>query len=110
MSQPADCPLCRRPAALTTRDFGERKHYQCPHCKEFVVTASAQRRLANTTEERLAYFAGLARKGWDDSLLVISRAPTSDPSEPPMLQSQFLARRQAFGMTSASDTMNHPFR
>lgn len=100
MPQQIDCPLCRRPATLTTRDFGQRKHYECGHCKEFVVTASAERLLSKVTEERLAYFSGLARKGWDDNLLVISRAPTSDPGEPPMLQSQFLARRQAFGLAS----------
>ncbi len=98
MPQQTECPLCLSPAALTTRDFGERKHYECAHCKEFVVTASAERMLEKATEERLAYFSGLARKGSDDNLLVISRAPRSDPGEPPMLQSQFLARHQAFGL------------
>lgn len=100
MSQQTECPLCRGPATLTTRDFGERKHYQCTHCKEFVVTTSAEKLLAKVTEERLVYFSNLARKGWDDSLLVISRAPASNPGEPPMLQSQFFARCQAFGLAS----------
>jgi hypothetical protein len=96
--QQIDCPLCHRPAAVTPRDFGARKHYECAHCKEFVVTTSAERLLARKTEERLVYFSGLARKGWDDSILVIDRAPTSDPGEQPTLQSKFLSRRQAFGM------------
>lgn len=103
-----NCPLCHGPAELTVRDFGARKHYQCVHCKEYVVTTSAQRLLAKVTEERLTYFSGLARKGWDDNLLVISRAPTSGPGEPPMLQSQFLSRHQAFGLASPSDTVNRP--
>lgn len=87
------CPLCESAAQFDFHDYENLKRYKCPHCKEYVISRAAERML-NDHSARKTALAQLALKGWDDSLLVITRGPVS-AEQPSELHAQFKSRREA---------------
>lgn len=87
------CPLCESAASFDLHDYENLKRYKCPHCKEYVISRTAERILKDHPTRKKA-LAMLATKGWDDSLLVITRGPVSE-QQPSELHAQFKSRREA---------------
>lgn len=52
MSEKSICALCEKVASYEIRDNGKRKLFFCDTCKTFIITDTAERRLASSTEWR----------------------------------------------------------
>lgn len=52
-----ECPLCHAEARYRGFDYGERKHFVCPSCGEYIITSTAERKLVDAPEEWRSTFA-----------------------------------------------------
>lgn len=80
MSEPAqqECPLCQLSTAFYPEDHGNLKHFYCKNCNEFVISRSAERRLAESTNERRKYYA-LSASGAPEGQILHITLPSEDP-------------------------------
>lgn len=74
----AECPLCRSSAMLETSDFGKRRRYLCDNCGEFIITDTAERRLAESIQEFSAGVLDLAKSAPEGTILFIRMAPVHE--------------------------------
>lgn len=80
MSENSNCPLCENHlASHEIRDNGKRKWFHCDTCKSFIITDTADRRLAKSPEWRKQLSEKSASLA-DNELLHIF-VPTTPPGE-----------------------------
>lgn len=46
-----ECPLCKKVSKYIGIDFGRKKLFECPKCKDFVITLSAEEFVAGLKPE-----------------------------------------------------------
>lgn len=78
MTEKHSCPLCHAPAMLETNDSGKIRRYLCDSCGEFIITDTAERRLARSIPEFTAGVMVLVKSAPGGMILSLRMAPVSE--------------------------------
>jgi len=65
------CPLCKQVAKYIGVDFGRKKYFKCPNCKDFVIPLSVEEIVAGLKQEIREDFSRKSSALKSDSVLLI---------------------------------------
>ena len=75
------CPLCEATAQFQSQDFNNLMHIRCPNCYEFIISNSAEKKLASATAQQKKDISKNASSAPAGKILVVTRSALSNPED-----------------------------
>lgn len=75
------CLLCQREAKFYWVDHGDKKYFDCPNCKRYMISYDDEKFVSEAIEENKNRVAEFASKASESEVTVIAREATSKGQE-----------------------------